>query len=122
MLLLLRLVYTYGVDLGGESVEIDKEIDSSVGKCAHASLVVTARIDVVDTDRIRSQSLHELRIVAALVVVDQRVIGSELVGDTCDRVRNCMSSNTEHEITFDEELLAVTGEELGTFSSDCRNG
>ena len=81
--MLLHLVYTYGVDLGGESVEIDEEIYSSVGKCAHASLVVTVGVHVVDADRIGSQSLHEFRIVAALVVVDQRVIGSELVGDTC---------------------------------------
>jgi len=72
---------SYWVDLGGESVEIDEEVDTGVGKGAHTALVVSLWVDMVYTNGIRSKLLHELSIETALVVVDERIGRSQLVGN-----------------------------------------
>ena len=72
---------SYWVNLSGESVEIDKEVDTSVGKGAHTALVVSLWVDMVYTNGIRSKLLHELSIETALVVVDERIGRSQLVGN-----------------------------------------
>ena len=48
----------------------------------NAAIVVGARVNVVDADRVGAQSVHEVGIASALVVVDERVIWQELVSDT----------------------------------------
>ena len=58
-------------------------------------------VDVVDTDRVCADGLHKVCVEAALGVVDERVVGDQLVGDA-----------------LDEELVAAFGEELGAFGVD----
>ena len=70
------------IDLRGEVVQIHEEIYARIRKCFHAILVVTSRINVVDTDSIRTQLFHERCIKRALCVVDERVVGSQLVRNT----------------------------------------
>ena len=60
---------------------------------------------MVHTYRVDTERLHERGIELALRVVDKRVIGDELVGDSSH-----------------EELVAIAGEELGTFDRDGGNG
>jgi hypothetical protein len=72
---------TYLFDLGIEGIQVDPEIDPSIFKGRHAGLVVAIGVDVVDAYGVGSDLLHEGSIELALGVVDQRVIGGELVSN-----------------------------------------
>lgn len=68
-------------NVGGEGVEVNERVDASGSKGAHAARVVGVGINVVDTDRVGAESLHERRIARALVAVDQRVVFRQLVSN-----------------------------------------
>jgi len=70
---------SYWVDLCGKGVEIDKEIDASIRKCRHARSVIGGWVYMVDTDRIGTELLHERRIKPALVGINERIFGDQLV-------------------------------------------
>lgn len=61
-------------DLRGEGIEIDEKIDASIRKGGHASRVVTS-VDMIDTDGVRAEPPHELRISLALSSVDEWIVG-----------------------------------------------
>jgi hypothetical protein len=73
---------SYLLDLGGESVEIDEHVDPGICQSRHTTIVVSTGIHVVHTDGVRAQLGHANDVALALRGVDQRVIGSQLVGDT----------------------------------------
>lgn len=73
---------SYRVNLGGEGVEVDEEIDAIISESAHAVAVVSIGIDMVYTDSVCAKRLHEGRVERTLSAVNERVIGGELVGDT----------------------------------------
>lgn len=77
-----RVHTPYLVDLGGESVEIDEHVDPGICQSRHATVVVSIGIYVVHTDGVRAQLGQANDVALALGGVDQRVIGSQLVGDT----------------------------------------
>ena len=85
------------VDGRVERVQVQEEVDSFIGKCLHASVVIGLWVHVVDADRVGAQLAHESRIALALRDVDQRVFGDELVRDA-----------------FQEVLRSVFVEELGS--------
>lgn len=75
---------SYSVNLSIEGVQVDKQVDASVGEGSHAAGVVSGGIDVVDANGVRAQRLHEVGVELALVVVDERVVWDQLVCDTWD--------------------------------------
>jgi hypothetical protein len=77
----LRLRHARSLDVRIESVQIEPNVDAGVGEGLHAAVVVSAGIDVVDADGVGSEGLHQVGIAGALVVVDERVVRQELVGD-----------------------------------------
>lgn len=70
---------TYGKDVSREGVHINHGIDPSVSKSLHATIVVGRRVDVVDTNGIGTQLLHQARVSLALLSVDQRISRYQLV-------------------------------------------
>lgn len=72
---------THRFDVRIKGVHVRKYIDASVGKGIHAAVVVCRGINMIDTDAVDSKIGHDLDIELALVRVDQRVGGGELVGD-----------------------------------------
>ena len=70
---------SYRVDLGSECIQIDKEIDSSISECGHALLVITSRVNMVDTNGIGAKLLHQSRVEFALSDIDQRIIRNQLM-------------------------------------------
>lgn len=68
-------------DVGGESVKVNPSVNASGGEGGHAAVVVGRGIDMVDTDRVRADGLHEGSIALALVGVGKRVAVGKLVGD-----------------------------------------
>ena len=69
------------LDLGGESIEVDKQIDPCVREGRHASFVVGRGIHVVHTNGVGAQLGHASDVALALRGVDERIVGSELIGD-----------------------------------------
>lgn len=74
---------SYLLDLRIERVQVQPNVDASIGKCLHAIVVVGIRVDVVDAYRVGANLLHQRRVELALVIVDERVVGDQLVGDSC---------------------------------------
>lgn len=70
------------LDLRVERVQVQPDIDAGILKRLHAIIVVRGRVNVIDAYRIGAESLHELGVARTLLVVDKRVIGHELVGDS----------------------------------------
>ena len=70
------------LDLSVKSVKIDKQINTSSGKCVHAASVIRVGVDVVDTNGINAQLDHTRDITFALLRVNERVFRDELVGDS----------------------------------------
>lgn len=85
----------YSCDIGGEGIHINHSVDTSISESTHATIMVGISIDMVDTNRVGTQFLHQGSIPGALVGVDQRVIREQLVGDA-----------------LDEELFTLTSKEL----------
>lgn len=71
----------YLAQLGIKGVQVDKEIDSHVSECRHATAVVGGRINMVHAYGISVQILHQLRIAFALRFVNEGVKGNELICD-----------------------------------------
>jgi len=72
----------YLVNRRVESFQINKQINSGVLKGGHAPVVVSVRIDVVDTDCVGAQFLHQSGVQFALSGINERVIVGKLVGDS----------------------------------------
>jgi hypothetical protein len=70
------------VDLSGERIKVQPDINARVGECLHARVVVALGIDVVDANRVCANRLHEVGVEGALRGRDERVFGDELVRDT----------------------------------------
>lgn len=82
----LRLLHARAHDVGVESIKVEPDVDAGVLESLHALVMFGRGIDVVDTDRIGSEGLHEVGIKLALVVVNERVFWEKLVGDSCGNV------------------------------------
>ena len=76
------LTYSYRVDLSSEGIKIDEKVYSSICECAHARLVVSGWINVVDADRVCAERLHQRGIALTLIVIDKWVVLGELVSNT----------------------------------------
>ena len=70
----LRLRHARSLYVRIEGVQVEPDVDAGVGEGFHAAIVVGARIDVVDADRVGAEGLHQVGIAGALVVVDERVV------------------------------------------------
>jgi hypothetical protein len=84
--------------------------------------MVSSGIDMVYSDGVGAQFLHQGRVEFALGSVDKRVVVSQLVGDAWQfdqSVQTEKGSTFSH--TLDEELIAVGSEEFGTHSRDLGN-
>lgn len=86
-------VFTYWVDISWEIIKIYQEIDSRVGKGGHTSIMVGFGIDVIDTNGIGAQCLHESCIAYALCRVHQRVVWDQLV---CNAWNKKLASDEGH--------------------------
>jgi hypothetical protein len=73
---------TFLVDLRIERVEIQPQVDASVGERLHAVFVIGGWINVVNTDAVCANGLHESSVGGALVIVNEGVVWDELVGDS----------------------------------------
>lgn len=69
-------------DRGIEGIQIKPDVDSCVGESFHASIVVGIRVDMVYTDRVRSNFFHGLGIELTLDGVDERISWSALIRNT----------------------------------------
>lgn len=108
------------VELRIEGIEIEKQVDSHIRKCSHASIMIAHRIDVIDSYGIGTQIRHQPRVEAALSAVREGVQARELV---CNAWANadqyCTAIAGEGNVTFDVVLGAIGEEELG---AHCRDG
>lgn len=75
-------VSSYLLDLRVEGIKIQPDIYAGGSEGLHAAVVVGGGIDVVNAYRIGANRLHELRVELALRVVNERVVGDELVCDS----------------------------------------
>lgn len=75
---------SYLLNLGGEGIEIDEQIDPCVRESRHAALVVGSGIDVIHTNSICAQLGHANDIALALGGIDERVVGGELISNACN--------------------------------------
>ena len=73
---------THNSDVCTERVHIDPQVYSSICKGVHATRVICLSIHMVDANGISTELLHKGSIQLALVCVDERVLESELVGNT----------------------------------------
>lgn len=110
--------------MGRKGIEIDEQVDASICKGRHAALVVAIWIHVVHSDGVGAQLGHAHDIALALGSVDKRIVGSQLIGDTCpdQLVTRIFRGNAMRELpkhTLEVVLCAILVEELG---SDRRNG
>lgn len=76
----------YRGDVGVKGVEVNQEIDTSVSKCLHASVVVRCIVNVVDAQSIGAELFHQLNIALALFGVDEGILRAELVRDALHKV------------------------------------
>lgn len=114
-------VTTYRVDISCEVVEIYQDVDTRVGKCRHAPVVVGRGVNVVDTDSIGAQCLHCLRVERALFGVLQRVMGDQLICNAWKRelaIGAGTRDRTSH--TLNEELLPRRVKELVSHHGNLR--
>jgi hypothetical protein len=72
---------TYRQDVGVKGVQVNHEVDASVGKGLHAAVVVCVGVDMINTQRVGAELFHETRISLALLGVNERVFRSKLVRD-----------------------------------------
>lgn len=69
------------LNLSVEGVQIQPDVDTGIGEGLHAVIVVGRGINVVDANGVGANRLHEVRVELALLVVNERVVGNELVSD-----------------------------------------
>lgn len=114
---------SYLLDLSVEGVQVHKQVDARIRERRHAALVVGLGVHVVHTDRVGTQLGHASDVALALVGVDERILGSELIGDpwvwlVC-RVKS-MRGNVRR--TLQVVLGAILVEELGSDGGDGLDG
>ena len=73
---------SYVSDVGLEAVQIDKYMDPIGCEGIHTPRVLGRLVDMVDSDGICTELVHQSRITLALFGVDERIIFDELVRDT----------------------------------------
>lgn len=66
-----------------ETIQIDKEIYSGLGKRIHTAIMIAGSIDMIHPNGVRAQLLHERRIQLALLRVREGIIFSELIRHPC---------------------------------------
>jgi len=79
--------------------------------------VITGRVDVVNSNGIRAQFLHERGIELTLGFIEEGILFCQLVRDAWS-VSAMSSYVTEFKLTLHEELGSIAREEL---VSDCRD-
>lgn len=72
----------YGKDISGKGIKVDKSVNSNISKRLHTSIVISRRINVVDSDGVGSKLLHQSSISLALLSIDERVIRTKLISNT----------------------------------------
>lgn len=78
---------------------------------------------MVHTDRVGTQLGHTDNVALALGLVDQRIVGGELIGDTWDLlVMFHLNEVSQVPRTLDVVLGSILVEELGADSGNSRNG
>ena len=70
---------TYQLDVGLEAIHVHKKVYPCICESLHATGVICGGIDVVDTDGVGTEGLHEGGVCAALLYAHQGVIRDELV-------------------------------------------
>lgn len=107
------MVEAYLADRTVERVQVEEEVDAVVRKDFHTAIVICLWVDMVDTNCIGAQCLHECSVKRALLCVDERIIGNKLI---CHPYRPrsvaLALARTRTEVTFDKELVAIAVEEL----------
>ena len=71
-------------DVRAESVKVEEQIDASILEGAHTLVMIRCWVDVVDTNGIGSECLHECSIQFALISLGKWVVRSELVRNALD--------------------------------------
>lgn len=66
-----------------EGVHIDEEVYVVLCEDIHASSVICRRIDMVHSDCVDSQGLHQSCVARALCGIDKRIAFLKLIGNTC---------------------------------------
>lgn len=73
---------TYLINSRVKCFQINKQINTGIRKGRHAPVVVSVRIDMVDTDCVGAQFLHQSGVQLALSGINEGVIVGKLVGNT----------------------------------------
>lgn len=120
---------SYGKDVGVKGIEVDEQVNAGVIKRLHAAAVISIWVDVVDTNAVDAELLHELSVTLTLLSVDKGVVGTQLVGDTWGLLLVLASipgwEATGSRRTLEEELGAVLVEEFvaeDLYGVESRNG
>lgn len=74
--------YIYLLNLSFKSVKVDEEVNAGFRESLHTTCVVGSWVDVVNANGVDAQFGHASDVSDALIGVDQRVVRSELVGNT----------------------------------------
>lgn len=88
-------------DRARKSVQINKDIDTMRVEGLHARIVIQTRVDVIHTDGVGTQLLHQCSITGTLCTVCAELVALKLVGDA-----------------LDVPLVSICGEELAAFCYD----
>ena len=93
---------TYLVNLRVESVQVDEGVDTSIRKCIHTRFVICGWIDMVDSNCIGSQSLHEGSIKTTLCALRQGISFNKLIGDSY--TRTTISTSNQKDVMLQEDF------------------
>jgi hypothetical protein len=74
---------SYVSDIGLEAVQIDKGIDTAGREGIHTSSMISSAVDMIDTNGVGAELLHQSSITVALFSIDERIILDELISNTC---------------------------------------
>jgi hypothetical protein len=64
----------YRQNIGIERIQVDKRINAGTVEGGHTAGVVRVRVDMIHTDSVCAQGLHQSRISSALFGIYQRVV------------------------------------------------
>jgi hypothetical protein len=64
---------TYWKDVRGESIHVNHGINTRVGKYIHASIMVSISVDMIHSNRVHAQFLHQSSISFALSGINQGI-------------------------------------------------
>ena len=74
---------TYLLNLCSKGIQVNEHVDTAVGKRLHTAVMRSIWVDVVDTNRVCAERLHESRVACALRGIDEWIVGNELVCNSC---------------------------------------